>query len=155
MERSRSEYLDVLKNHGFIRLSSEACGIGLRCHYDLTPEAVELITAYLGGLQPQYPNMNSREGQTHSMMLPYDMMRSLAIFCELYTGADAVVSTHAHGWRNTYLLIYRDIDLRSAEWFEEIDNIKNVFDGDWNLYTADGTARNGTSNMHVFTGRVP
>ncbi len=43
-------FYDLLKQHGITFLTSEACGVGLRGLFDLTPEGQELLEEALGGL---------------------------------------------------------------------------------------------------------
>lgn len=79
--------MNLIKDYGFnrrqeefglISLTGEACGLGISILYDLTEDAINLLFEQTG-LIPTKSNMNSRQGQKASCLLPYSLTWQLLV----------------------------------------------------------------------------
>ncbi len=153
-------FYELLKQHGIIFLTSEACGVGLRGLFDLTPGGQELLKEALGGMEATYNGWNDWEGK--SAMLFYEMLRPLAIYLLLHDGADAVLDMKVENgilYAN-HLVAIRDIErdpngvITDPEYQAYLERANAVFDGKFRTYSRGGTASNGMRNRHVMSNRV-
>ena len=151
---------ELLKQHGITFLTSEACGVGLRGLFDLTPEGQELLEEALGGMQASYPGWNDWEGK--SAMLFYDMLRPLATYLLLRDGVDVVLDVNEETsivCANHLVAIY-DIErdpngvITDPDYHVYLERANAIFEGKYRVYWRGGTARNGLRNQHVFSGRI-
>jgi hypothetical protein len=140
-----------LEPFGFIGLTGEACGLGLRYLVDLTPEGVETMESFLSTTIQRGNNWNSREGQVASLLLPWGMWRDVAIYV-LAKRHSAIVSIdiHEESWSASYV---------EGMSIEEYGSVKEwlhngIYKGRYHVYFPSGTAPGGMRNQHVFSGRT-
>ena len=140
----------VLKEHGFCMLTGEACGYSMRILFDIDDNAKRILSGYFGSAV-EFNNgaWNGRDGAKNSVMLPRDMIESLAIYillseCE-YTHV-IVCSTESakDAGIHPFVRAYHNYD----DYSEDISQLRK-FGYDWRLYSGE-TAR----NRHAFSGRV-
>ena len=141
-----------LREYGFIPLSAEGCGLGMRRLYDLTPQAVRIVEAFLSIKIEQGNNWNSSDGQVASIMLPGSIMDQLSAFCLLYVEKYdiAVVVNFRSDSHSAHFVegFFRE------RWKEELERYNLIFPNGWILYQGTGDADGGTRNQHFFSGRV-
>ena len=95
-----------LEQFGIVPLTGEACPLSMRILCDLTPRGERIVSAVLGSadlkvtlsLRPAYNGAVCRltggespeERATKAIMLPYDMLRTLAVFVLIDAGCEEV-----------------------------------------------------------------
>ena len=145
---SNSAMMDYLNEFGIRYLTGEADPMVLRGLFDLTPDGADIIARFLGGCAPTAPNHNAA-GATRSMMLPYEMIKSLAIFC--MTGKwDVVMLIHDDRPHAADFLV----GVSNDDYMALRDHLEGAGFTNYRTYRRSGTGRDGTSNRHEMTGRV-
>ena len=141
-----------LRRYGFISLSAEGCGLGMRRLYDLTEVAVQILESFLSIEIKRGNNWNSSDDQVASIMLPWSIINELLAFCllsvEQFDVAVAVdFSSESH--RAHFLE-----GMSRDEWKDELEHFRTIFPKGFRVYQASGTAEGGTRNRHMMSGRV-
>ncbi|MHA2312778.1 MAG: hypothetical protein ACXADF_14900 [Candidatus Thorarchaeota archaeon] len=141
-----------LRNFGFIPLTGEACGMSMRRLYDLKPQAVRILEAFLSIKVETGNNWNSSEGQVASIMMPYAMVEPLSIFCLFYVMEyDMVVVVNHRCESHTAHFIkgyHRD------QWKEDLEDYRMLYARNFRVYNRAGNADGGTRHQHYMSGRV-
>ena len=146
--------LQELNRFGFKVLTGEACAIGLRLLVDLTEEAAEILTEYMGGCAPTRPNYNS--GAVKSAFLSRSIFDELMVFALIRENPYAyVVYVDTRGeFTNAFYVYDNEEELREdkQKW--------NTWKYDWRVWAVYRPPENtpeqprvGLSNVHAFTGR--
>lgn len=152
-----------LEKYGIETLTGEACGIGTRLLCDLSPEGTAIIERMLGITVEPRNNSWNHQGQEgwHSMMIPRSLLKDLLIYvlAEQYPYVGMVDHRAAGAFMSFYVIGLPNDEARD-EWKTHVQKIhmdkgangENIYY--WRLFTSGGTARNGTRNRHMFSGRV-
>jgi hypothetical protein len=143
------DYSD-LQQFGIHYQTSEACGVGIRLRIGYTVEGRDYLSTFLGIELPAHepPQWDNLVGD---MMLPISSVNQLAIWCLLhqdqYVAAGVFTETAAIdiGHRGIVGLTRERMDEVYVKW------------RDWgwmDFYFRNGTAANGLTNQHVWSGRI-
>ena len=144
----------VLRDYGVKRVTGEACGVGLRMLYDLTPEAAKIMEEMLGGVKIQAAGWS---GEEFSIMLPGMWTDEVLLYFLLTEYEVVVVKSYKSKQDGSCLgqvvqdniLCYNTLDGWNAD--KETLN-RRVWD--YRAYWRTGTASDGMRNRHEWTGRV-
>jgi len=140
-----------LRPFGFIKLTGESCGIGIRVLVDLTKEALGIMEEFLSTKLATGNNWNFSDGQVASLMLPWEMWRDIAVYCCLKYGAYAALSVS-----------YRDDNFSSSFvqgatkeiYDEKIEGWRKMWPAGMRLYFRSTDSGTGLRNQHFFSGRT-
>jgi hypothetical protein len=138
-----------LERFGFIGITGEACGIGIRYLVDLTEEAVEYLRRFFSTPIDIGSPVNRSDGQVSSAMLPWDMWRPLAIYLLLDEGHDYVIDVI---WRSEYAHANYVRGITQDQFDDHMDDWRRLYDGHIRVWSAGGTAHGGLANRHVMSG---
>jgi hypothetical protein len=145
-----------MEKYGFIPLSGESCGIGMRRIVDLKPEAVQLINEFLSTEIKTGNNWNSSDGQVASILMSGALYRNLAVYALLRDGHKYVVDVnYADGSiRSDYIAGFRD-EASFREWANRASRFYlDTGRGGYRVYHASGDRVGGMRNLHFWTGRI-
>ena len=149
VDKNKIESWRDLERFGFIGLTGEACGIGLRYLVDMTAPALDILNQFLSVRIEPGGNTNHSDGQIAGAMLPWDMWRPLAIYCLLREGHDVVVDVN---WRTKWASANYVRGITRQEFDEKGDDWRTLYEGQMRVWTASGTARSGLANRHEMFG---
>ena len=153
-----------MEAYGIELLTGEACGIGMRLLFDLSPSGRALVEQFLSISFNEYNNSWNHKGQEgwKSILMSRQMIDDLMAFTlSLAYPYVAVVNWRSEYGYAAYCEGFPDIDTWN-EWKEAADKIYRMPDprrkGEtrqaWNVYIRSGTGPDGTRNTHFFSGRT-
>jgi len=140
-----------LRHFGFIKLTGESCGIGIRVLVDLTQEALGIMEEFLSTKLAIGNNWNSSDGQVASLMLPWEMWRDIAVYCCLKYGAYAALSV---SYKCEDYSSYFVEGKTEEEYNQRVEDWHKVWPNGMMLYFRSNEPGDGLRNRHFFSGRV-
>ena len=151
-----SNRASTLRDYGVKRVTGEACGVGLRILYDLTPEAAKTMEEMLGGVKIQAPGWSGEEFSimlsgmwTDEVLLYFLLTEYEVVVVKSYKGDGSHSDNYLGRVIQDSILCYNTLDDWNAD--KEILNRKI-----WNyqVYWRTGTAPGGMRNRHEWSGRI-
>jgi hypothetical protein len=142
---NQGQFNKFLEEHGIRYLTGKACAMGIRGLYDLTEQGSDILSNFLGGCTPTFPNWNS--GAVKSAFIAYATIRPLVAFI-LGMEWECVVDVehHGHGFGASYL-----IGCQRNDWQDVTDIVEAGPTG--RNYRTWYSNRAGNSNKHQMSGR--
>ena len=139
-------YWSYLREYGFDRLTSEACGLSMRMLVDITMQAEDILTEFFGCKSIE--GQAAWNGNYKSVMIPHALVETLAVYIAVKNNPDKVILT-GHG----HIAICDNHETANAyiAWY---DMIHDYPADSFRVYQASKQPGNGLRHTHAFSGRI-